>query len=261
MIVTSDTALSSLPAGLRTPLLHEFNQIIGNYMEHRWASSELSGGRFCEIVYTILEGHARGLFAASPFKPNDFVSACRSLEGYSHVPRSFQILIPRLLPGLYEIRNNRNVGHVGGDVNPDFMDSSAVVSISSWILAELVRVFHGLSTGEAQALVDNLCERRIPLVWKSGDLRRVLKPRMPLKDQVLLLIGSVNGKVSVSQLLRWTGCTKVKYFYDVIRKLSGLRLVEHYADSKEVELLPPGADYVSRLIAGEAKKQKGVQAV
>ena len=131
---------------------------------------------------------------------SNFLDACRRLENNSSVPRSFQILIPRLLPALYEIRNNRNVGHVGGDVNPDLMDSSAVVSMASWILAEMVRMFHGISTEEAQQLVDNLAERRLPLVWKSGDIRRVLKPDLPLKDQILLLLGSCTGKVLVERL-------------------------------------------------------------
>jgi hypothetical protein len=257
-MVNPATALSHLPTGLRAPLLEEFNQIISNYMEHRWTSAELSGGRFCEIVYTILDGYAKGTFAAAPSKPRDFVAACRTLEANSGVPRSFQILIPRLLPALYEIRNNRNVGHVGGDVNPDFMDSSAVVSNASWIMAELVRVFHGITTEDAQRLVDNLVERRIPLVWKSGDLRRVLNPRLTLIDQILLLLGSTNGRVSTRQLSSWLDCQKLKYFYECLRNLHNKRFIELHKTTQEVELLPPGADYVSQLLVKLTRKQKGM---
>lgn len=217
-------------------------------MERRWASAELSGGRFCEIVYTILDGHARRVYPAVPNKPSNFVAACRQLENNTNVPRSFQILIPRLLPALYEIRNNRNVGHVGGDVDPDFMDSSAVLSMTSWIVAELVRVFHGVSTEEAQSVVNNLVERRLSLVWKSGDIRRVLNPHMPLKDQVLLLLGSVTGKVSVNQLFSWTGYKDKAYFMRLVRKLHNTRLIEFHETLLEIELLPPGLDYVSALL-------------
>src|SRR3979411_1915836 len=66
-----------------------------------------SGGKFCEIVFTILDGHAKSTYPTSPAKPKRFVDDCRKLENNSHVPRSFQILIPRLLPALYEVRNNR----------------------------------------------------------------------------------------------------------------------------------------------------------
>lgn len=248
-MVTPDQALRSLADGLRKPLLQEFNSIINNYLENRWAPSELSGGRFCEIVYTILEGYGTGSYASSPSKPRNFVSACRRLENHTGVPRSFQILIPRLLPALYEVRNNRGVGHVGGDVNPNFMDSTAIVSMASWVMAELIRVLHGVSTAEAQQLVDNLVERRLPLVWKSGDIRRVLDPKLSLKDQILLLIASTTTKVPVDQLFQWLDYGDRAYFNRLLRQLHRDRFIEFDGESQEAELLPPGSDYVSDLLA------------
>ncbi len=247
-MVTPDKALSIIPQGLRTLLFEEFNGIINNFMEHRWASSELSGGRFCEIVYTILDGYAKGKFPSTSNKPSNFVDACRSLENNTGVPRSFQILIPRLLPALYEIRNNRNVGHVGGDVNPDLMDSSVVVSIASWILAELVRVFHCISTEEAQQFVDNLAERRISLVWKSGEIRRVLDYKLPMKEQILLLLVSVSGRVQVDQLFSWIGYKQRGYFNRLVRQLHNTRFVELHDNTCEIEILPPGSEYIIELL-------------
>ena len=247
--VTREFALAGIPDGLRKPLLAEFSQIITSFMERRWTSAELSGGRFCEIVYTILDGHALGAYATGPIKPPNFVDACRRLEQNAGEPRSFQILIPRLLPALYEIRNNRNVGHVGGDVDPDFMDSSAVVSIASWILAELVRVFHAVSTDEAQRVVTELAERRLPLVWRSGELRRVLKPDLPLKSQVLLLLASSPGSVNAGDILRWTGYKRKSYFTRLLRELHKRRLVEFNEATAQVELLPPRVDEATAIAA------------
>ena len=248
-MVTPDQALTSLTDGLRKPLLQEFNSIVNNYLENRWAPSELSAGRFCEMVYTVREGYAAGNYASSPNKPRDFVSACRRLENHTGVPRSFQILIPRLLPALYEVRNHRGVGHVGGDVDPNFMDATAVVSMASWVMAELIRVFHGVPTSEAQQLVDNLVERRWPLVWKSGDVRRVLNPQLALGDQILLLIASASTKVSVDQLFQWLDYDNRAYFNRLLRQLHRERFVEFDGEAQEVELLPPGSDYVSGLLA------------
>jgi hypothetical protein len=245
---TPDTALLAIPDGLRKPLLEEFTQIVNNFMERRWGPAELSGGRFCEIVHTILHGHAQRAYAGSPVKPSNFVNACRALESNTGVPRSFQILIPRILPALYEIRNNRNVGHVGSDVDPDFMDSSAVLAMASWIMGELIRVFHGISTEEAQALVDSLAERRLPLVWKSGDVRRVLNPDLPLKDQILLLVSSIPKRVKTDDLFVWTGYKKRAYFNRLLRQLHGQRLIEFHEASAEVEMLPPGNEYVTSLL-------------
>jgi hypothetical protein len=149
---------------------------------------------------------------------------------------------------LYEIRNNRNVGHVGGEVSPDLMDSSAVVSIASWILAELIRVLHGVSTQEAQQLVDNLAERRLPLVWKSGDIRRVLAPDIPLKDEILILLSSCTGRVSADRVFGWTGYDGRQYFDKLILHLHSRKFLEFHKEKNEVELLPPGSDYVTTLL-------------
>jgi len=186
-MVNVSTALSTIPSGLRDPLIAEFQNIVQSFLEQRWRPTELSGGLFSEIVYTILAGHAKGTYASKPTKPKDLVTACRQLESNTHVPRSFQILIPRMLPALYEVRSNRNVGHTGGDVDPNHMDSVAVLSICNWIMGELVRVYHSLSVSEAQAVVDALAEVRIPVIWTNGNVKRVLNPSLKLHEQILLL--------------------------------------------------------------------------
>src|SRR6266849_3515511 len=189
-MITAAQAFSAVPSGLRNPLISEYQSILQNFLEHRWLPSGLSGGRFSEIVYTILDGHAKKAYASAPFKPGNFVEACRKLESNNqpHIPRSFKILILRMLPALYEIRNNRSVGHVGGDVDPNHMDSVAVLSMCNWVMAELVRVFHGLSVTEAQKVVDTLAEVRIPVIWSDGNVKRVLQPKLKLHEQLLLLI-------------------------------------------------------------------------
>ena len=93
-------ALASIPADLRGPLLAEYKSVVQNYMERRWSPAEISGGKFCEVVYTILDGYGKGVYASGPSKPRDFLTACRNLEGNAHVPRSFQILIQPGIPGV-----------------------------------------------------------------------------------------------------------------------------------------------------------------
>ncbi len=217
-------------------------------MERRWSPSELSGGRFCEVVYSILDGHALGSYATSPSKPRDFLSACRALESQIRAPRSFQILIPRLLPALYEIRNNRGVGHTGGDVDPNLMDASAVLAMASWIMAELVRVYHNLPIAEAQRAVDNFVERRLPVVWTDGNIRRVLDPGLPLKDQIVLLIASCSATVPIDKLFKWTDYQSRAHFNRILRTLHKARFVELDEESGTAIILPPGTDYVTELI-------------
>jgi hypothetical protein len=247
-------ALTAIPDGLRTPLLAEFGSIVQNFSEHRWSPSELSGGKFCEIVFTILDGFAKHSYASAPSKPRFFDQACRSLENQAHVPRSFQILIPRLLPALYEVRNNRGVGHAGGDVDPNHMDAAFVINSCSWIMGELVRVFHGVSTEEAQKLVNGLAERRVPLLWIGDDMRRILDPKISLRDQVLLLLSTAPGKVQSEDLLKWTDYKNSGYFKKLLRDLHKQRMIELSGDESTMLLLPPGDKIASALIAKAAKR-------
>ena len=253
--MNAEDALKNIPTGLRDPLLAEYREITKNYAEHRWQPSELSGGRFSEVVYTILEGHAKGAYAAAPKKPDDMVAACRALEGITggHIPRSFRILIPRMLPALYEVRNNRNVGHVGGDVDPNHMDATAVLAMCNWIMAELIRFFHGLKTEEAQVIVDAIAERALPLIWQSGQMKRVLDPSLKLQDQVLLLIASAPSAVAVADLFEWSDYENKAYFMKLLRQLHSERMIELAKNEDKVEILPPGAEYVARFVAARQK--------
>jgi hypothetical protein len=58
--------LAGIPPGLRDPLIDEFRKLVRNFREGRWEPAELNGGKFSEVVYTILRGYVDGSFAASP---------------------------------------------------------------------------------------------------------------------------------------------------------------------------------------------------
>jgi hypothetical protein len=247
LIVGGQQLLANVPTELREPLFAELNSIVQNFLEGRWSPSELSGGLFSEIVFTILQGHGTGRYAKKPSKPPNFVDACRGLEKNKHVPRSFQILIPRILPALYEVRNNRGVGHVGGDVDPNFMDSTLVVGTAKWIVAELVRVFHEVSVAEAQTIVDSLVEITLPMVWSEGDMKRVLDPTMQLKKQILVLVGSTPSKTKRSDLERWIEPQTPGYLLRALRELHAARQIEFNEVADLVQLLPPGAKFVAEI--------------
>jgi hypothetical protein len=248
MTIAASAALSAIPSGLRSPLIAEYQNIVQNFLEHRWLPSELSGGRFSEIVFTILDGNARGRYASTPTKPANFKNACASLESNSHVPRSFHILIPRLLPALYEIRNNRSVGHVGGDVDPNHMDSAAVLAMCNWAMCELVRVYHNLPTTDAQKVVDSLAEMRIPVIWSDGNVKRVLQPALKLPQQLILLIATSVPDVSAQELIDWTEYKNKQHFMKTVRALHRKRWIEFTESTERAKILPPGTKEVERLV-------------
>lgn len=245
-------AFGSLPDRLREELLAAFCSIVKNYRERRWEPAELNGGKLCEVVYTILKGVAEGSYLPRAKKPRNMVRACQQLENEaSGAPRSIRIQIPRMLIALYEIRNNRNVGHVGGDVDPNQMDAICVLQMSKWIMAELVRVLHGVDVDEAKALIEGLVERDTPQIWEVDGKRRVLTDNLSMRDKTLLLLHSVNGKVPDADLIMWTEYSnRSVYRRNILGKLHRDRMIEYDARMRVAQISPRGiTDVEERLLA------------
>ncbi|WP_141737064.1 hypothetical protein [Marinobacter sp. X15-166B] len=244
--------LGSLPTGLRTPLVSEYKKLTQNYMEHRWEPAELSGGKICEIVYSIIKGHVDGNYPSSPSKPRNMVIACRQLESESSLPRSFQILIPRMLPALYEIRNNRGVGHVVSEIDANNVDATLVLTMVNWIMSELVRVFNTGSLEDAQLAVDALAQRNTPLVWDSKGFKKVLSPTMNLKDQILLLASSTDEDVTIQELMEWTESTNKTHYIRILKALHKEKLIHFDNSEQKITLLPAGSNNVASIVESHA---------
>lgn len=240
--------LEQLPETLRDELLKAYEEILRNYRERRWEPSELNGGKLCEVVYSILKGHLSGKFPKKSSKPRNMVDGCRVLENEStSFPRSVRIQIPRMLLALYEIRNNRGVGHVGGDVDPNHMDATCVVEMSKWMVSELVRIFHNVSTDDATAAVDALVERTLPTVWKVGDNLRVLDTSMSMREKTLVLLYHRRTPVTEADLCRWVEHSNPSvYRRDVLRRAHAAKLLEYLPDPGTVEISPLGIELVER---------------
>jgi hypothetical protein len=251
--IDPNTLLAALPAALRDPLLETYREIVSNFAEHRWEPSELNGGKFCEVVYTILHGSITGTFAVAPSKPRNMKDACNALEQNPSTGRpgdhSLRILLPRTLPSLYDVRNNRGVGHVGGDVNPNMMDATVVYSMASWILAELVRVFHQVPIKEAQEAVDALSERKLSLIWDPGTVKRVLDNKMGASDQTLVLLHQALAWVEEKSLfssVEYSG--GAMYRKRVLDKLHKARMIEFDKAGARARISPKGSAYVEEKI-------------
>jgi hypothetical protein len=251
-VIDPSRLLAGLPKPLRDTLLKSYQGIMSNYLERRWESSELNGGKFCEAVYSVINGAVTGSFPAKASKPANMVSACRALENAPANPnrvgdRSLRQYIPRALPLLYDIRNNRGVGHVGGDVDANHMDAEAVQSMASWVMAELVRIFHGVTTKAAQEAVDALVERKTPLIWEVGDVKRVLDPGMSAKNQVLTFLHHSTGWVSATDLFDWVEYSNASMFRSsVLTPLHTARLIEFDAKKDRARISPLGAKEVEK---------------
>jgi hypothetical protein len=245
--LTPAAALSNIPPGLRAELTTEFEKITRNYREGRWEAAELDGGRLCEIVYTILAGHLDGdNFPVAATKPAQFDAACKDLERKPKAAGSdsARVTLPRMLVPLYALRNKRGVGHVGGDVSSNYMDATVVLHMSQWIMAELVRIFHNVTVDEATSVVAALVDRTVPVLWKVGEVVRILDPSLGLEDGTLLLLYSEVQGVHEKKLAESQGQDKLANYRRVLRRLHDRRLIEYNETTRVAIISPTGVGKV-----------------
>jgi hypothetical protein len=238
---------TKLPDELVDYLLTAYIEIKENYILGKHEPSELNGGKLVEACYRIIEFETKTTFTPVGVHTPDMIGKLRALEQLpsSSANESYRIHIPRALTMIYNIRNKRGVGHLGGDVNPNFTDSTLISVCSDWILAELLRIYYNCSLNDAQKIVDSIVVRPSFLIHKITDIKRVLNPKLKHKDQVLVLLASEYPSfVTDNQLISWIEPkSKATFLNSVIKKLHSDRLIEYTPDKKCV-ILPTGLKYV-----------------
>ncbi|HET7388184.1 MAG TPA: hypothetical protein VFJ19_16135 [Nocardioidaceae bacterium] len=247
MTMDAQRALGHLPQGLRDELVTEYGEIVKSYREGRWKTTELDAGWFCEIVYTILAAYLDGgHYPARASKPGDLISACEKLKTTPKEsgPDSARFTIPRILIGLYQVRSQRGVAHVGGVVDANHMDATYVLHACQWVMAEMVRMFHDTDVKTATAIVDTLVDRTLPVVWRVGDLRRLLDTGLSDRDSVLLLLYSEPKGLPDRQLAAFMEKRLDNLRTRVLRPLHTDRFIEYKNPGDAAVISPKGERYL-----------------
>lgn len=241
-------ALKTIPDGLRDPLIEEFEQALDEYRAADWEKVGLKAGKFCEIAYCICAGHATGTYAISPSKPGNFPQACRDLEQYNGAKgRSLCMQVPKALTALYELRNNRAIGHVSAEISANHMDAEFFLRGMKWVMGELVRNYSQLPLADSHAVVEAVTARTFQIVWSSGDVRRVLEPARTSGQKVLILLYAESKKVSAAQLQSWVDYKNGTDFRrKVLRDLHNKVLVNFDEIGGTVQILQTGQAHVEK---------------
>ena len=248
--VTPATALGTVPAALRDPLLAAFNEIATNFAAQEWEPSELNGGKLCETAYTVLRSHVDGKWAAKPSKPKDFKQSCLNLEQIPKAafPQSVRVTTPRLLMALYEIRNNRGVGHVGGDVDANHMDATLVLSGAKWVMAEFdphlpQRLDRRSDRGRGRPRGARGTHR----MDHRGPTPRPGPGNVDEVTQTLLLLYGPAGWVPEADLVAAVEHSNPSvYRRDLLVVAHKSRLIEYDATGRRAHISPLGIDYVEK---------------
>jgi hypothetical protein len=249
-----DDALASLPAAFRSRIPTVYLEMRSAYRRGEYDLCGLKAGKFCEVLLRYLQHDLTATYTPFGTRLPDVAQLCRDLEKApkNAGPESFRVLIPRAVSFIYTVRNKRDIGHVGGDLDANRIDAATLIRTVDWCLGELIRVRHSLPLEDAQDLLDSLADREMPMVWSGAGVKRVLDPSKSRAEQVLLLLYSAAGAaVPVEDLAAWIEVPRLSDFIArTVLPLHASRAVEYDRGTRTVLLLPPGSDR-ARALLGE----------
>jgi hypothetical protein len=249
-----DNALAGIPKTFRNRLIKAYLDLKRNASESHHDAAGIAVGKLCETVLRHLQSKLLGSFTPFGTHIPNFPDECRKLVNSpaSGGTESERQIIPRALVFLYTMRNKRGIGHVGGDVDANSIDVSAMAKIADWIICELIRLYHGLSLDEAQDIVDGLAIRQLPTVWEVAGKKRVLKDGLAARDEALLLLySSADSSVFIGDLCEWVEYSNPGVFKSkVIGPLHKARLLEFEKETESITLSPKGVAYVEDNLLG-----------
>ena len=235
------------PDELVDALLNSYVEIKTNYIINKWEPSELNGGKFVESAIKMMQFVCySGTYTPIGTSIRNMFNELRRLEQTpSSILDSYRLHIPRCLGAIYNLRNRRGVGHLGGDINPNRADAFLIITIAEWVLAELYRINYNVELADAQRLVEKLVSKKLELVFEGNGIKRILNPKLSIKDKILLLLYSTNRPfVTIDELASDLKYKNKSYLKNKIIAALDKDLLIECSIAEEIFILPPGIIYV-----------------
>lgn len=247
--------LQKIPTAFRNRIVKEYLNVKIRFRKGDFDSSGLSCGKFCEENLRMLQHTLTGTHVGFTEEIRNFQGEIIKLEKVDKAVGndSLRVIIPRALAFLYTLRNKRNIGHSGGDVEANQIDSLTIGKISDWVICELIRIFHDKSLEEAQRIVDFISSREIPVIWEINGKKRVLKENSSAKEKVMLLTYSQEEQgVFFEDLISWVEYqNKTDFKSKVLIPLHREGMIEFDKELNMIFLSPKGSKKVEEFFLKE----------
>ncbi len=257
MINTTKALIEALskeiPIDLLKILLSEYRDIKTQFALGRYRPDELSGGRYAEALIRILEflGSSTKSYTPVGIQLNR-QSIVNSVRNNGALNPSLRVFVLPVLEILLDVRNRRDVAHLGNEINPNYSDSRLVCQLVDWSLIELIRLYIQCPITDAQKIVDRINQIRVPIVAEIQGFIRILNTKLKASDQVLVILyhrqPEAQRDVDLSAWIQYQNVARFKS--DILKGLHRSALI-HYDSSGYCHILPSGVAYVEKNISLE----------
>lgn len=253
-----ESALASLPAALRKRLLRSYAELKTFSLEGQHDVIGVRAGRLAEVLLRVVQYLLTQTYTPLGKRLSNFKAECDKFEQTPKGcgPEGLRVIMPRALLFLYTLRNKRDFGHTGGEVDANEIDALTATRVVDWCMCELIRVCHSIPLEDAQLLCDAIAERTLPVIWNVMGRKRVLDTSLSYSRQVLLLLYSeIETGIPTEDLFSWTEHSHRSNFRrDILGRLHDARLIEWDRETEMAIISPSGiAEVESRILPALAK--------
>jgi hypothetical protein len=245
------SALPQVPDDIANALQTEFAELESRFARTDWAPAELNGARFAEAVLRFLEWRVSGRYTQIGKQLNR-KAILKRVENDVSLPDGLRFHVAKCSEILMDIRNKRDVGHLGTDIDVKEMDAQLVMRLAAWTLAEIIREEGNLPAKDAQVLIDRLSAKRLPLVENvGGDLVVVATDLSPTERALVALYRAFPQPMSIKALKAAVSYQNVTRFRGMLCKQAKAGITHVKGD--DVYLTAKGVAWVENNIAMELK--------
>lgn len=165
-------------------LVESYEQLLIKHRSGDLEGALTKGGRFVEHTLRAIEFVRTG---TAPAEIKSVQQTIQKLENQIELPESLRLLIPRAAYGMiYNLRSKRDAVHVK-EIDPTPIDVSLAVAAASWVMAELLRLYHVSNDKAVAQAMASLSRTNIPFV-ETVDGESFVGQKVPVAMELLFLL-------------------------------------------------------------------------
>ncbi len=226
-------------------LLDTYEKAIGKFRGGDPEGCLAAAGKFVEHVLRAIEYVHTGV---APPEIKAVAATVKVIEGYASLPEPMRLLIPRIVYGMiYDLRSKRGAVHVKKEIDSRHIDASLAVHAASWVLAEMLRLYHSAAESAVAEAMSALMQDPMPYVEHFGE-ERVVTAKVSCDVELLLLLAKSmpNGldRAALGRSCKFPPPTVTR----TIQRLQRERFV-HRTKDRRYHITGPGERHLSLSIA------------
>ena len=248
-----DVLAKKYDRSLITDLIDSYEKIQRHYFLGNFMECLLFGGHFAEIILKILYFKIKGKKLSKIGNKQKIIEEIgNSSQLLSEVER---IIIPRLIGVVHDLRNRKRSGHAT-EILPTKNDALLVHRITTYVLIELLMLENGMNYQHVRRLVENLIERKIPIIEVIDDVV-IGDDDISIPNLILLtLYNHENGSLTRKDLLKKLEAYDLNNVQSSISKLKKKRKIYINPENK-VFLTSIGRKRIEEFVARYIGEQFG----